>query len=173
MFRNIDITKDFKENVFKLIGKESMLITAGSKTHCNTMTASWGFMGEMWGKECVSVVVRPQRYTNEFLKENEYFTLCFFGEDDRAKEIYKVCGTTSGRNTNKIENLGLTVCGSDKVAYFGEARMVIVCKKLYCAELKEECFVFPETAEKFYPQKDYHYQYIGSVERIYVKENDE
>lgn len=172
MFRNICI-KDFKENVFDLIGNESMLITAGGSENCNTMTASWGFMGEMWGAPCVSVVVRPQRYTNEFLKENEFFTLCFFGKDDRAKEIYKLCGTTSGRDINKIEQLGLTVCGNEKVSYFSEARMVIVCKKLYCAQLKEENFVFPETAQKFYPRKDNHYQYIGSIERVYVKENDE
>lgn len=172
MFRNICI-KDFKENVFDLIGKESMLITAGGTHKCNTMTASWGFMGEMWGAECVSVVVRPQRYTNEFLKENEYFTLCFFGKDDRAKEIYKICGTTSGRETNKVEKLGLTVCGNEKVSYFNEARMVIVCKKLYCAELKEECFTQKEIAEKNYQQKDYHYQYIASIERIYVNENEE
>lgn len=172
MFRNICI-KDFKENVFDLIGQESMLITAGGKDNCNTMTASWGFLGEMWNKECVSVVVRPQRYTNEFLTNNEYFTLCFFGKDERAKEIYKLCGTVSGKEVNKIEKLGLTAMGNEKVAYFGEARLIIVCKKLYCAQLQEECFTQKEIAEKNYPQKDYHYQYIASVERIYVKEEDQ
>ncbi len=172
MLRNISM-KDFKENVFDLIGKETMLITAGGIEHCNAMTASWGFLGEIWGKPSVSVVVRPQRYTNEFLKENEFFTLCFFGKDERAKEIHKICGFKSGRDINKIKEAALTVCGNEKVTYFDEARLVIVCKKQYCAQLKEENFLNGEVVEKNYPNKDYHYQYIGSIERIYVKENDE
>ena len=55
-------------NPFTKIGKEWMLITAGADTeHCNTMTASWGAMGVMWGKNVVSVYIRPQRYTKEFI----------------------------------------------------------------------------------------------------------
>ena len=34
--------KDLSENFFEVIGKEWMLVTAGSKEHFNTMTASWG-----------------------------------------------------------------------------------------------------------------------------------
>ena len=33
--------KDLSENFFEVIGKEWMLVTAGSKEHFNTMTASW------------------------------------------------------------------------------------------------------------------------------------
>ena len=34
--------KDLKENFFEAIGKEWMLVTAGTKEKFNTMTASWG-----------------------------------------------------------------------------------------------------------------------------------
>lgn len=43
------VNMDF--NPFKKIGKEWMLVTAGDEQKWNTMTASWGFAGVMWGKK--------------------------------------------------------------------------------------------------------------------------
>lgn len=171
MLRNICI-KDFKENVFELISKETMLITAGNKERLNTMTASWGFMGEMWAKECVCAVVRPQRYTMQFIENNEYFTLCFLGNNQRAKDIHKVCGFTSGRDVNKIKEANLTVLGNDEFAYFDEARLIMVCKKIYVSQLQESGFVDDSIVDKCYAEKDFHNVVIGSIERIYVKEEE-
>ena len=42
--------EELKDNPFDLIGKQWMLITAGNEEKCNTMTASWGGVGIMWGK---------------------------------------------------------------------------------------------------------------------------
>lgn len=42
--------KDLKENFFEAIGKEWMLVTAGTKEKFNTMTASWGGIGWLWNK---------------------------------------------------------------------------------------------------------------------------
>ena len=61
-------------NPFTKIGKEWLLITAGNEEKCNTMTASWGAMGVMWGKNTVTVYIRPQRYTKEFVDREERFT---------------------------------------------------------------------------------------------------
>ena len=41
--------EEWKVNPFTAIGKEWMLITAGEKENCNTMTASWGGMGKTIG----------------------------------------------------------------------------------------------------------------------------
>ena len=57
-----------------------MLITAGMPDHFNTMTASWGRMGELWFKPIFFCLVRPQRYTYEFMEKCEVFTLLFFDE---------------------------------------------------------------------------------------------
>lgn len=46
-------------NPFTKIGKEWLLITAGNEEKCNTMTASWGAMGVMWGKNAVTVYILP------------------------------------------------------------------------------------------------------------------
>ena len=47
-FRETDNTRS-SVNPFDKISKQWMLITAGDRTKSNTMTASWGGVGIMWG----------------------------------------------------------------------------------------------------------------------------
>ena len=164
MFREIN-AKDIKDNLIKAISEEWMLISAGNENGYNMMTASWGFMGEMWGNDSVSVMIRPQRYTMEFVDNNDYFTLSFYGNE---KQIHKVCGSMSGRDVNKTELTGLTPVFSDNTVYFNEARLVIVCKKQYVQRLEEECFIDKEPL-KWYDNKDYHYMIIGKIEKVLIK----
>ena len=97
--------KDLKDNFFEAIGKEWMLITAGTKEKFNTMTASWGGIGWLWNKPVAFVFVRPERYTYEFIEKSDYLTLSFLGEEN--KKIHAVCGSKSGRNTDKVKETGL------------------------------------------------------------------
>lgn len=41
---------ELNDNVFTTIGKEWMLVTAGTKDKFNMMTASWGCLGWLWNK---------------------------------------------------------------------------------------------------------------------------
>ncbi len=164
MFKEIN-PKDIDGNLIKAIADEWMLVSAGDKSGYNMMTASWGFAGEMWGNDSVIAMVRPQRYTMEFINKSDYFTLSFYGEN---KAIHKVCGSKSGRDVNKTELTGLTPVFSDGTVYFDEARMVLVCKKQYVDILKEECFVDTEPL-KWFENKDYHYMIIGKIEKVLVK----
>ena len=59
-FREISV-EELKDNPFTLINKDWMLITAGNQEKHNTMTASWGGVGEPWGKY-VSPSISVQRY---------------------------------------------------------------------------------------------------------------
>ena len=82
--------EELKDNPFDLIGKQWMLITAGNEENCNTMTASWGGVGIMWGKPTATAYIRDSRYTKEFVDREDYFTLAFFGEEHR--EALNLCG---------------------------------------------------------------------------------
>ncbi len=157
---------DLNESAFRLIGKEWMLITAGTMESWNTMTASWGAMGELWKKPVVFTFIRPTRYTLEFVEREPLFTLCFFEEKYRA--ALNFCGAHSGRDCNKAEKTGLTpVEVSPGTVSFEEARLILVCRKLYFQDLKPENFIDPEI-EKNYPKKDYHRMYVGEVLRVLV-----
>ena len=72
-----------KENAFDLIGKEWMLVTAGTEDKFNTMTASWGGVGILWNKPVAFLFIRPERYTHDFIEENDRLTLSFYGEEYR------------------------------------------------------------------------------------------
>ena len=161
--------KDLKENFFEAIGKEWMLITAGDGKKQNTMTARWGAMSVMWGKNVVSVYLRPQRYTKEFVDAGELFTLSFYSEEQRG--ALNICGTKSGRDCDKEKEAGLTPYYTDGTTAFEEADMIFVCRKLYSQEMGPEYFTEDGIDGKWYPDKDYHVMYMAAVEKVLVKEN--
>lgn len=167
MFKEISL-REIGDNMTKAIAEEWMLVTAGTEQDgYNMMTASWGFAGEMWGNDSVITVIRPQRHTMEYINKNDYFTLSFYGE---RKDIHKICGSMSGRDVNKTELTGLTPVFDGEATYFGEARLVIVCKKQYVQQMKAECFTDNQPL-KWYAENDYHYTVIGKVEKVLVKED--
>ena len=56
MFKEIS-AKDIDGNLIKAIANEWMLISAGNESNYNMMTASWGFVGEMWGNDCAFALI--------------------------------------------------------------------------------------------------------------------
>ena len=153
---------------FALIGGDWFLLTAGTEARgYNTMTCSWGHFGPLWANDTAVVYVRPQRYTKEFVDREELYTLSFF---DGYKKELGYLGSRSGRDEDKVAAVGLTPVFENGYTYFKEAKLVIVCKKLYQAPLKEEYFLDKETVEKNYPDRDFHDLYVGKIEKILVAE---
>ena len=130
---------EFKTSPFKLIGKNWMLITAEKDGRQNAMTASWGGMGVIWGKNAAFIVVRPQRYTKEFIDAADGFSLSFFNEKFRKTLSYM--GTISGRDEDKIAKSGLSIDHIGKIPYFKEAETVLICRKMYAQNYQPECFI--------------------------------
>lgn len=160
--------ESFDRSPFKLIGKDWMLITAEKDGKINTMTASWGGFGVMWGKNVVYIVLRPQRYTKEFVDHSETFSISFLNNSFRTTLSY--LGTKSGRDEDKIKKSELSVLHTDNIPYFEEADIAILCKKLYTQEYKPECFIDQELNEKWYPDVDHHTLYIAEIAKLLIKE---
>ena len=116
MFEEIKFT-DVKENVVDLIAKQWALVTAGNESAYNTMTVSWGSVGELWGLDTATVYIRPQRYTEQFMNENDYFTISFFPEELK-QQIHGICGSKSGRDTDKVKEAGITPNFDENAPYF-------------------------------------------------------
>ena len=166
--KKIDVNL-LSDNVFKNIGEEWMLITAGNKKEHNMMTASWGFMGVMWHKPCAIAAISPQRYTMKFVEKEEFYTLSFYGDN---KKLHSVCGKQSGRDINKTEVCGLTPIEDEETGavYFKEARLVLICKKKYMGALKEDNFIDKSIVKDIYPTKDFHNMIIGEIVKAYINE---
>jgi flavin reductase (DIM6/NTAB) family NADH-FMN oxidoreductase RutF len=158
--------EDLPDNPFTLIGTDWMLITAGAPERFNTMTASWGGLGVLWDRKACFIFVRPTRHTFHFLESAGTFTLSFF--EERYRPALRFCGTRSGRDTDKIAGSGLTPAGAGGSVWFREARLVMVCRKLYFQDLGPERFLDPRIAD-LYPKKDYHRMYVGEIERCLLK----
>ena len=136
--------QDLCINPFTLISDEWMLVTAGSKENgFNTMTACWGQLGAVWGHgrglPTATVFIRPQRYTKEFVDREPLYTLSFFPKEYKKQLAY--LGTHSGRDGDKIAQTELTPVFGDGFTYFAEAKLVLVCRKLYHAPLIEAGFL--------------------------------
>ncbi len=153
--------KEIRDNPFTLLDDDWMLITAGNKESFNMMTASWGGFGILWNKPVVYIFIRPQRYTLQFTEKHAFFTLTFF--EKKYKNILNLCGSKSGKQINKMENIGLTSIETETGnIYFKEARLVMECRKLYSEDIKKSNFIV-STPLSNYPLKDYHKMYIGEI----------
>ena len=160
--------EEFNQNPFKFIGKDCLLITAEKDGEVNTMTAGWGGLGVMWKRNVVYVVIRPQRYTKEFVDNSDTFSLTSFGGDN--KKMLNYLGTISGRDEDKIKKSGLTIIRDDCIPYFEEATCVIFCRKLFAQDYKPESFIEKEIIDECYPISDFHTLYIAEITKILVKE---
>jgi flavin reductase (DIM6/NTAB) family NADH-FMN oxidoreductase RutF len=110
----------------------------------------------------VMAVVRPQRYTLEFLDAAEMFTLSFFPEEYRP--ALNLCGSKSGRDLDKIKAAGLNpVAGNGGAVYFEEADLVYVCKKSFRHHITPDELLLPHTAADIYPKEDYHVIFFGEI----------
>lgn len=165
-FQEIDV-KNLQGNPWRVIGDQWMLITGEKEGKINTMTASWGGVGIMWGKPAATVYIRPQRYTKEFVDAGEIFTLSFFGGEEKKALGY--LGQVSGREVpDKIGQSGLHVIRVEGAPAFEEAKLVLVCRKLYAQEMKPECFIAREEIDRWYPEGDFHTMYIAEIQKAYI-----
>ena len=166
--KKIDLTT-LTDNVFNLIGKEWLLITAGDKNGFNTMTASWGCIGWLWNRPVAVVFIRPERYTHLLAEQNDHFTLSFLGNGDEAREIYNLSGSKSGRDCDKIKESGLQPIETESgnIACT-QSRLTLEGRKLYKDSIKPECFI-DNSISKWYGEKGgYHDAYILEIVNAYT-----
>ncbi len=139
------------------------LLTAGENRPgaFNSMTVSWGALGVIWHRPLAVVVVRPQRYTREFLERYDTFSLCAF--DESYRPTLNMLGTLSGRNTRKLAECGLTPIALSTIACpgYAEAKLILECRKAYVADLDPAHFLAAFIAPHY--QNDYHRMYFGEV----------
>lgn len=166
-FEQADL-KQMWTNPFLAIGEQWMLVSAGDEQVHNTMTASWGGMGVLWGEPTVTVYLRPQRYTRELIEANDLFTVSFLDNEPYA-EALRYCGRVSGRDVDdKFAGAGLMPLFVDGTCAVAQAELVLVCRKIYAADMPPENFIDPDADAKWYPDHDYHRMYIGRIEKFYV-----
>ena len=156
-------------NPFEAIGRQWFLLTAGTQqTGWNPMTCSWGAAGVLWNKPSVTCYVRHSRYTLGFMEQQETFTLSFLGDEHR--KALSFCGAHSGRDCDKAAEAGLHPTELNGAVTFEEAKLVLVCKKRYAADM-DIADLPQDVAAGFYGDNDTHRLYIGEIVACYQRED--
>ena len=155
--------KELASELLQAFSAQNALLTAGDRKSCNTMTIGWCQTGRLWNLPVCTVYVRPERYTYQFMEDQDYFTVSVLPEGE--KKTMALCGSRSGRDVDKIKECGLTVrYGAGDAPFFEEAEAVLVCRKLYVHDMEPECVVAGQ--EKILP----YYGEKGGWHRIYTGE---
>ena len=157
-------------NVVELFGNDWALVAAGKLEDYNMMTVSWGSWGWLWETPVSNIYVRPQRHTHNYTEKSDYYTICFF--DDEDKEVLRKMGTVSGRDFDKMHYEKLTAFETENGSIaFEEAWLIVECRKIYATLLNEEDFVDRSISDHVYPEKDFHTHYVGEITNVWIKEN--
>jgi flavin reductase (DIM6/NTAB) family NADH-FMN oxidoreductase RutF len=128
----------------------------------NVMTVAWGGLGVVWKHPLAMIMVRPTRYTYEFLERHPDFTLNLFPEQYAEQVAW--CGAHSGREVDKVQHTGLTPTAGRRATapVFAEAELVLECRKTYFSDLQPAHFLAHYIPGN-YPKKDYHRMYFGEI----------
>ena len=152
--------KKLEEMPFDLFTGQGVLLSSGTLENYNMMTIGWGTLGTLWGKSVAIVYVRPSRFTYEFMEKNETFSISAFGDD--FGKILNLCGSKSGREIKKMELEGLSPTESERTVYFQEAKLALICKKIYHHDLLPER-IPNKSKNTFYGSGDFHRVYYGEI----------
>lgn len=153
--------------------KKGALLTTSYNGQINTMAIGWGHIGIEWNLPVFVAYVRESRFTKELIDTTSEFTVNIT-DDDAMAEVIRFCGRTSGRNTDKIGELGLSLIDGEKVNVPGikEFPLTLECKVLYSQKQKSE--KLPEKLlERFYPfdkslsGRDNHIAYYAQIVNAY------
>ena len=118
--------EEIPDDVFTLVGKVFPVVTAGTREHYNSMTASGGGMGLHFRKPATWCVFASRRYTLELIQEVHAYTLSYFPDEYREQVLF--LGSKSGKDSEKMKEVELTAVETpDGNISFNEARLVIEC----------------------------------------------
>lgn len=174
MKKKIDIFEHASEILTGV--KSGVLITAKNKDKVNSMTISWGMLGIEWGHPVFTTFVRESRFTRKLLEKNGEFTVNI-PLDDSQKKILGFCGSNSGRDIDKIKELGLTLEDPETISVPGikEFPLTLECRIVY--KQTQDINLLPQQIkDNFYPQDeitsscDVHIAYYGEIVNAYIIE---
>lgn len=172
LFKKIEPT-ELDDNVFKLVGQDYTVITAGTDSLYNSMTASYGGWGQLFELPVTWCFLNASRYTLEFIKKEQTYTMSYFA--DRYKEQVVFFGSKSGRNSDKMKESELTLVKtpSGNLSY-KEARLIIECKLTAITETNPKDFymekgkAFVEKGIKDGNGKEYHKLVFGEITNVWI-----
>lgn len=161
--------------------KRGILLTTSFQGKINTMTIGWGMMGIEWSTPIFIVYVRENRYTTHYLENNPEFTINSPAAEYTIadKKIAAFAGAKSGRNVDKLAQLGLHTAEPAKISTpaLREFPLTLECKVIYHRKQEPERIqerfrhsFYPQNVDSSFPgaNRDFHIAWYGEIVEAYI-----
>ncbi len=163
---------EYANQIMQAVNK-GVLLTTAADGQVNTMAISWGMLGIEWKKPLFVTFVRQSRHTKTLLDKNPEFTINIpVGEC--SKEIIRVTGTQSGRDTDKIKKLNLTTVPGETVSVpaIKELPLTLECKVVYQQDQDLSLLNTDDRVHNYKPntveENNFHTAYYGEITAAYI-----
>jgi flavin reductase (DIM6/NTAB) family NADH-FMN oxidoreductase RutF len=135
----------------------------------NVMTIGWGAVGPIWRRPVFTVMVRPSRYTYEFMEASGVFTVNVPSEALRS--WVGVCGTRSGRELDKLAAYNVATSPAETIPSItiDACPLVYECRVVYHSDLIP-AHLEPELEAQSYGGSNYHRLYYGEILGTFASE---
>jgi len=167
---------EYAGHILEQVGTAA-LVTTKAEGQVNTMTIGWGTLGVEWKKPLFTVFVRQSRHTKSLLDKNGEFTINVPMKGADVKHILGVCGSKSGRDTDKIKELGLTLEEPEVISVPGikELPITLECRVVYKQDQDLNALDEDKRLRYYKPgthdDGDFHTAYYGEVLAAYIIED--
>ncbi len=130
---------------------KGVLLTTKAGDKVDTMTIGWGAVGVCWARPVFTAYVRTGRFTHELLDRNAEFTVNI-PDAETSRKILGVAGTATGRLTDKVADLGLTLVEPKAVSVpaIKELPLTLECRVIYRQD-QDLAALDPQIVAKSYP----------------------
>ncbi len=158
----VPYTYRFADTMQQLVGDGLLLAATKPDGQSNLMTIGWGTIGVIWGRPIFTVLVRPSRFTHEFIEASNEFTVNVPTPEMRQFVLF--CGTKSGRDHDKLAEYQMQVHPGEMVS----AITLDACPLVYECRVVHKNDLLPDTldpviAARMYPRGDFHRVYYGEI----------
>ena len=157
----------FREVMTKLRRDGLLLASTKRSGESNLMTIGWGVMGMIWRTPKFLVLVRPSRYTYEFIEDSGEFTVNV--PTPEMAQFVEFCGTHSGRDVDKLAEFDVATTPGQKVNSItvDDCPIVYECRVAFKSDIVPEALA-SEIPPRYYADGDFHRVYFGEILGAYT-----
>lgn len=142
------------EYIEHFMKEAALIVSMDINGKSNVMTLLWKTIGELWMTPIITVAVAPNRYTFELLTgEIREFTINI--PSKKNANAVNICGSMSGRNTDKFKEAGLSLIPGKKTKV----------PTIKDCDLSYECKIVHETESG---KMASHHLFFGKILQAYV-----
>ncbi len=160
----IPVPYDYRLNKTLALMVDGGLLLATTKRsgESNVMTIGWATVGVLFGKPAFVALVRPSRYSYEFIEDSHVFSVNVPTEE--MHRVVALCGTRSGRELDKFAagKLNITMGQTVAVATIDECPLVYECRVMHVNDMAP-AQMDPAIEASAYHGSDYHRLYYGEI----------